>query len=148
MGLNPKLIDLTEHSSLHFAAKELAMQQKTLCLLVILILLLSTASVSRAVEKFDDDSTNPTATTKVLQPAGQLSTMLAPLTGGVFPDTLFDGLLNPAKLKDADGFCKIARAGPQDRTDRCREIRCLQIARRCWQRHRWSMIRYCSGQAG
>ena len=43
------------------------MPQKTLCLLVILILL-STASVSRAEEKFDNDSTNPAATTKVLQP--------------------------------------------------------------------------------
>lgn len=43
------------------------MQQKTLYLSVILILL-SAASVSRAEEKFDDDATNPTATTKVLQP--------------------------------------------------------------------------------
>ncbi|MBC7965663.1 MAG: right-handed parallel beta-helix repeat-containing protein [Fuerstia sp.] len=38
-----------------------------------------------------------------LKPAGQLSAMLAPLTGGVFPDILFDGILNPAKLKDANG---------------------------------------------
>ena len=36
-----------------------------------------------------------------LKPAGQLSTLLAPLTGGVFPDIFYDGILNPAKLKDA-----------------------------------------------
>ena len=35
-----------------------------------------------------------------LKPSGMLGTLLAPATGGVFPDIVFDGLLNPATLKD------------------------------------------------
>lgn len=35
-----------------------------------------------------------------LKPSGMLGTLLSPVTGGVFPDILFDGLLNPATLKD------------------------------------------------
>ena len=33
------------------------------------------------------------------KPSGVLGAMLSPVTGGVFPDILFDGLLNPAKWK-------------------------------------------------
>ena len=34
------------------------------------------------------------------KPAGTLGTLLSPATGGVFPDILFDGILNPDTLKD------------------------------------------------
>ena len=32
-----------------------------------------------------------------MKPAGSISVQLAPLTGGVLPDILFDGMLNPEK---------------------------------------------------
>lgn len=35
-----------------------------------------------------------------LKPAGSISVQLAPLTGGVLPDILFDGMLNPEKQND------------------------------------------------
>jgi parallel beta-helix repeat protein len=34
------------------------------------------------------------------KPAGTLGTLLSPATGGVFPEILFDGMLNPANFKD------------------------------------------------